>query len=388
MWLLEKLTPDDKTISNFRKDNAAALKRVFREFSVWCSRNGLYGKELIGVDGSKIRANSSRKNIHTQKGTSKALALVEKKIAKYMAELEENDSAEADEEKLPPEVIVEILQNLNGKKERLEDWQKKIEANGGKEISTVDPDAHMMYQSGDGRPLDACYNVQSAVDAKHKLIVDFDVSTCADDTGSLPVVTESAKAIMGVDTICAAADKGYYNGEDIDVCEKNGTSCYVAIAETKTHAPDANYHKKYFKYDAEKDCYICPAGKELPYRHLAKGNKVYSSRQACKKCPHREKCTTDKRGRSVVRSQYQDVLNVHDARMLTEKGRSISRRRKEIVEHPFGTTKHIWGYRQFLCRGQEKTTAEQSLTFLAYNFLRVFNIFKENRESLLEKMAG
>ena len=113
MWLTERVMPDDKTICNFRKDNAAALKKVFREFSLWCNRQGLYGKELMAVDGSKILANSSRKNIHSQAYTAKELATVEKKISEYMKSLEENDTSEADEAKFSSETITEILERLN-----------------------------------------------------------------------------------------------------------------------------------------------------------------------------------------------------------------------------------------------------------------------------------
>ncbi len=394
MWLMEKLTPDDRTICNFRKDNAAVLKKVFRAFSLWCNRQGLYGKELVGVDGSKFRANSSRKNIHTQKGTEKELASVEKKIGEYMNALEENDAAEAGEAKLSPETIRSVLEHLNGKKDKLQDWLKRIEANDGKEISTVDPDAHIMHQGGDGRSLDACYNVQTVVDEKHKLIVDFDVSTCPDDKGALPKMTESAKEIMGVDKIAAVADKGYYDGEDIGECEQNGTTCYIPKVHEHSPAPDPRYNKDRFRYDTESDCYICPEGQTLPFRQLNKRQKgeaadrVYYNTKACRNCPNKEKCTTNKRdGRKIYRNPHQDTLDIVNSRMKADEARETFRERKKIVEHPFGTTKKIWGFNQFLCCGREMTTAEQSLCFLAYNFRRVFNIFKKNGGDLIGVMA-
>jgi transposase len=402
MWLIEKLTPDDKTICNFRKDNAAALRKVFREFSLWCNRQGLYGKKLVAVDGTKIRANSSRKNIHTRKGTEKELATVERKISEYMNALEENDTTEAKEAKLSPDAVHGILKRLNGKKDILQDWLKQIEANDGKEISTVDPDAHIMHQGGDGRSLDACYNVQSVVDSKHKLIVDFDVSTCPNDAGALPKMTESAKEIMGVEVISVVADKGYYNYEDIEECEKNGTACFIPKAEGGHHAqaPSPDYDRKHFQYDKETDCYICPRGARLSFQTNKKlpleiGEteadrkflRMYSNFSACKNCPQRGKCSKDKRGREIGRHPSQDALDIVNARMVTDEGRQTFRERKKLVEHPFGTTKHIFGQRQFLCRGQEATTAEQSLTFLAYNFRRVINIFKENGKHLPEAIA-
>jgi transposase len=387
MWLLEKVTPDDKTICNFRKDNAAALSKVFREFSIWCNRQGLYGKELVAVDGSKVRANSSRKNIHTKTLTAKELWDVEKKISEYMKALEEKD---AEEEATPsPEAIRKTLERLNEKKVKLREWQEQIEANGGKEISSVDPDARIMKQGGDGRNFDACYNVQTVVDDKNKLIVDFDVTTCPNENGTLPKITESAKEIMGVDEVSVVADRGYYNGADIEECEQNGTKCYIPAKGDLRPAPDPRYNKKHFKYNAEKDYYICPEGHEFSrkFEYNRRGQSidgVYYNTKACQECPHREQCTTDKKhGRKILRIQYQNTLDIIDSRMKSEAGRERFSERKSIVEHPFGTTKQIWGYKQYLCRGLEKVTAEQSLTFLAYNFRRVCKIFEGNFKDLI-----
>jgi transposase len=393
MWLLEKLVPDDKTICNFRKDNAKQLKSAFREFSLMCNKLNLFGKELIAVDGTKNRANSSRKNIHTKKGTEKKLAEIEKKISEYMNELERNDESEKDDEKLDESHISEILEHLKSKKETLVDWLKKIEENDSKEISTVDPEAHLMHTNGDGRPLDACYNVQTVVDSKHKLIVDFEVTTCPDDKNALPEMTEKAKEIMCVDTITVTADTGYYDGEDIEKCEQNGTVTYVAKnSNDYAHAPDRNYDKSKFRYDSENDCYICPEGKILPFRQLQKhkddkyANRIYYDTKVCRCCPNCDKCTTNKRsGRHISRTHHQDALDRNNERM--RENYEVFAERKKIVEHPFGTTKAVWGYKQYLCRGQERTTAEQSLAFLAYNLRRVINIFKANDENLIAAMG-
>ncbi|GHU46890.1 transposase [Clostridia bacterium] len=387
MWLLEKLTPDDKTVCNFRKDNSAALKKAFREFSLWCNQAGLYGKELVAVDGTKIRANTNRHNIHTKKGTEKQLVETNLKIEKYMHELEKNDNSEIDETKPSPETVRKILKHLNEKKEKLADNLKAIEENGGKEISTVDPDAHLMHTNGDGRNLDACYNVQTVADSKYKLIVDFEVTTCPDDKGALPKMTESAKEIMGVDEISAVGDKGYYDGEDIAECEKNGTTAYIPKVADHAHAPDRNYDKSNFKYDTENDCYICQENAILTYtKTRTDGNYEYSNITACKNCQNRVKCTIGKY-RTVQRTPNQDALDNNNTRMNTTAGHEMFRERKKIIEHPFGTIKAVWGFRQFLCRTKERTTAEQSLAFLAYNLRRVINIFKENGMSLREAMA-
>jgi len=277
---------------------------------------------------------------------------------------------------------------------------ERIAENDGNEISAVDPDAHLMNQGGDGREYDACYNVIMAVDEKHKLIADFEVSTCMDEKGILPMLTENVKTLMGVTEISALADKGFYNGEDIEECEKNGTICFIPEVFKGKQAPEPEYNRENFKYDHEKDCYVCPAGAELKYRKTKKRklrsgesederkiDKVYSNFAACQNFINREQCTTNKMGRDIYRNQYQDTLDITNARMLTKEGRTMFRNRKQIVEHPFGTTKHGWGYRNFLCRKIEKVTGEQSLVFLAYNFRRVFNIFKENGTKLQNPMA-
>lgn len=391
MWLMEKLTPDDKTISNFRKDNAVALRGVFREFSLWCNRQGLYGKELVAVDGTKIRANSSWKNIHTLRSTKKALEKIDKKIAEYMNELESNDAHET-ETNPQSKAVLEALKRLNEKKDRFIGLLERLENSGVSEVSTVDPDARIMRQGGDGRAQDACYNVRTVVDSKNKLIVDFENSTCANDIASLSRPVESAQEIMGVAELAAVADSGFYDGADFERCKDNSVTCYVAKLRRGTKAPSEAYGHRNFKYDKTSDTYTCPQGSILPYKYNKKKNepsrRVYGNIDACRSCTQRELCTTQKRGwREVIRSLHQDAEDEVDARMAMIEGRRIMGERKKIVEHPFGTVKKVWVFGQFLCRGLEKTTAEASLAFFAYNFRRVFNIFKENEKDMLKFMA-
>jgi len=392
MWLMEKVTPDDKTICNFRKDNAIALQKVFREFSLWCNLQGLYGRELVAVDGTKIRANSSWRNIHTLSSTKKGLEKIDKKITEYMNELETNDANETSEKELQSEAILEALKRLNEKKNKLNGLLEQLESGEFSEISTVDPDAHIMRQGGDGRAQDACYNIRAVVDSKNKLIVDFENSTCANDIASLSQSVESAKEILGVTEISAVADSGFYDGADFERCSEKRITCYVAKLNRGTKAPSKEYGRQNFKYDKANDAYICPQGEILPYKYNKKKNepskRVYGNIGACRVCPQRELCTTQKRGwREVIRCLHQDAEDEVDARMATAEGRRIMGERKKIVEHPFGTIKKVWGFNSFLCRSVEKTTAEVSLTFLAYNFRRTFNIFKESGKNLIEILA-
>jgi len=393
MWLTGKIVPDDRAIAYFRHNNAAALKKVFRAFSIWCKEAGLYGGKSVAVDGTKIRANANRKTIHSAKLTETKLAEVDEKIDKYLKLLDETDTAEIDETKVSPEVVVSILKHLNDKKDKLLGWKKQIDENGGKEISTVDPDAHIMHTNGDGRSLDACYNVQTVADSQNKLILDFDVTTCPDDKGALPKMTESAKEILEVETIDVSADKGYYDGGDVVECEQNGVTTYIPKAAEPSKLANPDYRPDKFRYNPESDTYKCPDGQILSFHREKKRpdsevrDRVYLNREACKNCPNRDSCFTNIKGyRQIFRSTNQDALDRNNARMKTEAGRAKYRQRSSTIEHPFGTTKAVWGFRQYLCRGQLMTTAEQSLTFLAYNLRRVINIFAKNDENLMEAM--
>jgi hypothetical protein len=306
--------------------------------------------------------------------------------------LDANDASEYDESKPLPESVIEAIKRLSDKKEKLTVWLKELEKGEVKEISTVDPDAHIMRQGGDGRAKDACYNVRTVVDSKNKLIVDFENSTCANDIGSLARPVENAKEVMGVSKIAVVADSGFYDGADFERCKESNTICYTVKLRRGTKAPSEEYSHSCFKYDNVSDIYICPQGAVLPFKYNKRKNelsgRVYGNIDACRACRQRGLCTKHKRGwREILRSPYQDAEDEVDARMATDDGRRIMGERKKIVEHPYGTIKKIWGFGCFLCRGLEKTTGEASLAFLAFNLRRAYNIFKENGENILENMA-
>jgi transposase len=393
MWLTGKIAPADRAIAYFRKNNAEALKKVFKEFSLWCKGAGLYGEKSVAVDGTKMRANANRNSIHSAKLTETKLTEVDEKIDKYMKLLDKTDTEEANESAISPEVVKSILKHLNEKKDKLLGWKNQIEENDGKEISTVDPDAHIMHTNGDGRALDACYNVQTVADTKNKLIMDFDVTTCPDDKGALPKMTASAKEITGAETLEVSADKGYYDGGDILECEKDGVTTFIPKAAEPTKPIDPNYGPGHFEYSRGTDTYRCPDGQILSFHREKKRpnseikDRVYLNKEACKICPNRDRCFMNAKGyRQIFRNSNQDALDRNNDRMKIDEGKDKYRQRSCTIEHPFGTTKAVWGFKQYLCRGQVMTTAEQSLTFLAYNLRRVINIFMQNGVNLVESM--
>jgi len=250
-------------------------------------------------------------------------------------------------------------------------------------VSTVDPDARLMRSGGDARQLDVCYNVQTVVDSKYHLIVDFDIADRSDDKGNLFNMSEKAKEILGVENITNLADKGYYDGEDIAACEAAGITCLVAKPKPGGAKKEEGFTHGDFSYDREQDCYICPCKNRMRYMRNQKHSdgkiyRVYANYAACGKCPKKETCTQGEY-RRILRPPYQDTLDVVDER--TRKNKTLYRKRQEIVEHVFGTIKAVWGYKQLLCRTKPKVCAEVSLAYLAYNMRRFINIFTEKKQN-------
>ena len=386
MWLMEGLQPDDKTICNFRKDNAKTLKETFRAFSIMCRQLGLYGGEMVATDSVKLRANNSFYKNYNKTGVKKTLQKIDKKINEYMNILEQEDMKE-EGESLRSTDIKAALEHLKSRKIKYEDLSLRIQNEG--EISTVDPDARVMRSGGDSRRLDTCYNVQTVVDSKNHMVVDFEVTTCSSDAGTLEMMSEKAKELMGVEKIINLADAGYYDSDDIASCEENGVTCLVAKPATGGPKKAEGFRREDFIYDREKDVYICPCQKELKYtknRNHISGRKYkgYVNIKACKNCPKKTECTKAKY-REVLRLLCQDTLDVVDERV--KKNRALYRKRQEIVEHVFGTIKAVWGYKQYLCRKKPKVTAETALTYMAYNLRRIFNIYRENGTNLAMAFA-
>lgn len=377
MWLMDGLRPDDKTISNFRMNNKAVLKATFHEFVAMCRKLGLYGEELEVTDSVKIKAQNSLKNHYNKTVVENELGRIEEKISRYLEELDRADREEESEKRPDAEAVRAALKYLRERKSEYEELNGRIAAEG--EISTIDPDARMMRNGGDGRKLDVGYNVQTVVDGKYHLITDFEVTNCSSDSGELYKMSRKVKEILEVEEFTHLADMGYYNGEDIAACEAEGVTCLVAKPKTGPEKAKGFNHGD-FVYDRETDSYICPRGNRLEYKgrkkpwNGRKESRRYSNYAACKGCPQRSDCTSRKY-REIQRLSCRDTLDAVDER--TRKNRELYRKRQEIVEHVFGTVKAVWGYRQFLCRGMAKVTGETALAYLAYNIRRTFNIFRE-----------
>jgi transposase len=388
IWLLEKLKPDFKTIADFRKDNKKALKAVFREFNKLCDEWNMFGKELVAIDGSKFRACNSKRNNLNAKKLDRHLKHIDEKIDKYMRELDDSDTAESCDRKPDTEEVQKRIQELRDRKKKYEEYKEQLEKTGESEISTTDPDARLMCNNNNN--VDVSYNVQTSVDAKHKLIVDYKVSQKPNDLGELDNMALRTKKLFGGKEFEALADKGYYKAEDLKKCVEEGITPYVTRQTYSNGTGDSDFYIDKFKYDKERNVYICPAGKELHYlkKRTKKGKVVvgyeYRNYAACQACSARERCTKSEIGRTIVRHIDQDFLDTID--LQTELNLEKYKLRQMIVEHPFGTIKRNWGAYYFLTKRKISVTTEVSLSFLAYNFRRVMNIM--GNEEMLRKLRA
>jgi len=362
MWLLKNLTPDDKTISDFRKDNKKAVISTFKQFSILCQELNLIGKEIVAIDGSKFRASNSRHKSYTKRKVAKMLEYYEECAKKYI-ELMEMDE--------PKESICNLNQRLGKALDRIKELNEMadvIEEKG--EISMTDPDSRHMSVSNNGT--DISHNVQMAVDEKHHLIVAMDVTSNAQDNGQLAPMSEKVKAELGVDEITVLGDKGYYNGKCLKHCQENGVTAIVSKQKVANATGDPDYTKDKFRYDKEKDIYICPMGKKLKRVSKVGSKRTHYHCFQCGDCPNKDKCTTSEKGRRISPTEYEETYQKAD--QLFAENLELYKKRQMIVEHPFGTIKRALGYTYFLTRGRENVMTESYFHSLTYNLKRVINI--------------
>jgi transposase len=379
MWLLGKLSPDFKTIADFRRDNREAIRRVCREFTMYCRELEMFGGEMVAIDGSKFKAVNSRRRNTTAGKLRGLIKRVDEKIEGYLQEMDENDEREPNDYRPTAEELKEKVAALKERRREYEALQAELEESEETQISLTDADARSMPLGG-GRGTVVGYNVQVSVDDKHSLIVDHEVVNEVTDQGQLSEMALRAKEVLGVEELDALADMGYYDGKEVKACVEEGVTPYIPKPDTSASKRKGLYGKGDFRYDAEQDCYRCPAGEELSFRFQTteKGREIrYYATRACQGCERRSRCTENKRGRRITRWVDEGLLEEMERRVQAEPEKV--KRRKSIVEHPFGTIKHRMNQGYFLMRGLPKVRCEMSLTVLAYNIKRVINILGVQR---------
>ena len=432
-WLCEEQTPCYHTIATFRTykkeetntNHRKALKEVFRAFNRFLAGEGLFGKETVAADGTKIRAQNARKKNYTEDKIKKKLELANQGIEEYLdkldrADLTENGDATLLEEKT---LIVEKLVELKERKTRYEALEKELKSRQEKDpsvtqISLTDPEARSMVVNNSGHA-EISYNVVTAVDELHCLIANYSTENIKDDnlladtliavkaefdTNFAAEMKEEVEDNLNAENqLTGLADKGFHAGEEIARCKEHHIVTYVAMPQPAYSGKDKAFTKENFDYEKEGDVYVCPAGEELKTngtwykktdRHGQVTNrfkKYIQTYSICQNCRYKEKCLSKndheyRHGRALERSEHQEAVDENRQRMESKSGKEKYKRRQAIVEHPFGTIKRSWGNYYTLLKGKEKVNGEYALVFVCYNMRRAINIL--GFALLLEKIKG
>lgn len=287
-----------------------------------------------------------QKNNFSKKKLARSIQYIEEQINTYMKELEDNDNTEQDDSKLTAKEIKNKIAELKSRKAVYEDYKEKLNEQGVNQISKSDPDSRQMKVNNNG--MDVCYNVQAAVDSKNKLVVEVDVTNNPNDQNQLSDMATKAKENLEVDELECLADKGYYNADDLMKCEEEHITTYVAEQVYTNSTNVREFYPDKFKYDQERNIYICPCKQELKFKRISEGRSRYSNFEACSKCKFKDQCTKSKRGREISRAKNQDFLDIVDSR--TAENKDKYRQRQELIEHVFGTVKRAMNAGYFLTK--------------------------------------
>ena len=371
MWLTERLSPDHKTISDFRKDNSQAIRGVCREFVVLCRRLNLFTQALVVIDGSKFKAVNNRDRNFTRAKMKRRLSQVEASLDRYFEQLDQADREESSIADVKTINLKDKIATLKEEMARLSALEVQMHAAPDKQISLTDPDARSMKTRGNGI---VGYNVQTAVEAEHHLIVAHEVTNQGSDRSQPSPMAKQAREAMDAEDLTAVADAGYFKSKEILSCHEAGITANVPKPETSDKRAKGLFGRKDFQYIPDKDEYRCPANEYLIWRYTTEENGLTVHRywsSNCQACALKSKCTTG-RERRVTRWEHETILEAMQERLDCDP--EIMRVRRQTVEHPYGTLKLWMGSNHFLTRTLKQVSTEMSLHVLAYNLKRVMNI--------------
>lgn len=438
MWLLCKLIPDFRTIADFRKNNAKALKNVFRAFVKVCVDLNLYTRELIAIDGSKFRAVNSKDNNVTISKLEDKIKRIEKNVNEYLEELDKYDKNEENFKDPTKKELEEKLEIIQQRKEKYNEYLKEMKENKETQKSFVDPESRLMKTHSGG--FEVCYNVQTSVDAGNHMIVDFDVTNNCNDLGLLFDGAERAKEALKIEILEVVADKGYESKEDILKCLNNGiipnvalkndaTECEIEIPYEESEITEEMINstkpehiqkcleagvlptvyinknieievvevnkngpsERCFTLNENPESVTCPEGMILKKSAYLKNKSLtrFAGRSACRNCIN--KCTTAEFKQVDLKAGQNKLfikgLNFKERKVLIKlkPDKQKLKKRKCVVEHPFGTIKRWCDGSYVLMKSKIKANADLSLSFLAYNMKRAIKIIGVER--LLEEMG-
>ena len=371
MWLLGNLQPDHNTISNFRRDNPKAIKKVFMETVKIANYFNLIGATLIAGDSTKFRAQNSKKNNFNEKKISRHLEYIENKLQEYNQALAQSDGDKK-----------EIEDQIEQQKKRADGYREietQLKESGEAQVSTSDPDSRQMIIRNN--ITEVAYNVQTSVDAKNNLLIDYKV-TNNNDSKAMGNMLQRAKSILQTNQFTALYDKGYHTGSEFKIAHDLNINTLVAIPNQTVHAPDPAYDAENFTYVPEGDYYICPQNQHLTttgkWHHASAYRfKRYATR-AYKSCSEKDLCSKARYGKGIHRSEFHEYIQINKEQV--ELNKALYKRRQAIVEHPYGTIKRQWGFSYIMTkRSMKRASADVGLMMTAYNLRRIINILGVER---------
>jgi transposase len=373
MWLIDRVQPSFKTIADFRKDHADAIIAMCRAFVLFCRRQSLMAGETVAIDGTKIAAVASFKQVITPKKLADPQAAVERKIKEHLEAMDEADRQE--ESEAGGMDVAKALASLEAQRATIEQKARELTEQGLKQRVEGEREARLMRTAREGRQV--AYNAQIAVDGEHKLIAAFDLTNECNDERQLLPMAQQAKQALGVEALTAVADTGYSNGEQASQCAEAGITAIAPRPETVNPEGEQFFTRDAFAYDAAADAYRCPAGQTLRCGKVSRTEKKKEYwTKACPDCPLKAQCTSARR-RSVVRSFHEDARQAMHERAAADP--KWMRLRRCAAEHPFGTMKWMMGRPRFLVRGLKKAGSEWALGVLGYNIKRTIQILGPQR---------
>jgi transposase/IS5 family transposase len=345
MWLLGRLYPDHKSIAEFRRMHRAAVAAAGAQWVRFAQSCGLIRGEWVAIDGTKFRAVSSAESVRERQA-----------LERYLDSMEQAD--EEQQAVIDPSAVQAALEKLKQHPE---------------------PEARFMPVAGTKAP---AYNVQTAVDTEHALIVAHAVTLDAGDNGQLQPMAEAAKKALGVESLRVVADGGYSNGEQAARCEAAGILPHVPVKRAvNNQGGGALFGREQFRYQPETDTYLCPASRIIRRKQLHRHDKavIYRADAAdCGACAMKARCTQTS-ARILTRLLDEDALN----RMHQRATPQAMRIRRSTVELPFAVLKYrIFGHPRLLLRGTAGAQTEISLAAMAYNLKRIFNLLGGNKLTL------
>ncbi len=375
MWLMKGLVPDHNTISNFRKNNSKAIRKVFSATVALAKNFELIGAKLLAGDSTKLRAQNSKKNNFNPAKIERHIAYIDDKLEQYQTLLAQHDGDSLSTDK---KELIEKIGKHHKQRNKYLGFKKELEESGEVQISTSDPDSRQLITRNN--ITEVAYNVQATIDSKHNLAIDFKV-TNQNDSKAMGNMVRRTKTILGKRDFTLLYDKGYHTGTEFDYAHKLGIEVMVAVPEVASHAPDIAFDVANFCYDKELDLYTCPAGKSLTTngrwylkKHGKTTNRMKHYKTAnCKACQMFERCTRNKAGRLIERTEHAELIEANKKRI--ELNKELYRRRQAIVEHPFGIIKRQWDFYYIMTKKSIKhACADVGLIFTAFNLRRIFNI--------------